>query len=114
MYTRHVHIFGVLYKNTERLLMTDIFDVKMSPKATKDLKKVPLYIALKLDSWIESVGHSGLAEVKKIPGYHDEPLKGDRKGQRSIRLNIAYRAIYVIKNGVVSFVEIQEVNKHDY
>lgn len=45
--------------------MTDIFDVKMSPKATKNLKKVPLYIALKLDSWIESVGHSGLAEVNK-------------------------------------------------
>ncbi len=54
---------------------------------------------------IEDVGHRGLSEVRKIPGYHDEPLKGKRKGQRSIRLNIAYRAIYAInKEGVVNFV----------
>lgn len=25
------------------------------------------------------LGHSGLSEIKKISGYHDEPLKGDRK-----------------------------------
>jgi len=95
--------------------MEDIFNVRLSTKATKDLKKVPLPIALKLEAWIEDVGHRGLSEVRKIPGYHDEPLKGIRKGQRSIRLNIAYRAIYVInKAGMVHFVEIQEVNKHEY
>lgn len=95
--------------------MTDIFNVRLSGKANKDLKKVPLPIAIKLGAWIEDVGQRGLAEVRKISSYHDEPLKGKRKGQRSIRLNIAYRAIYIIdKAGVVSFVEIQEVNKHDY
>lgn len=51
--------------------MTDIFDVKLSTKANKDLKKVPLYIALKLQAWIEDVGHRGLTEVRKIPGYPD-------------------------------------------
>ncbi len=94
--------------------MKDIFDVKLSAKAYKDLKKVPLNIALKLQAWVDAVGHKGLSEIRKIPGYHDEPLKGDRKGQRSIRLNIAYRAFYVIKDDVISFVEIQEVNKHEY
>jgi toxin HigB-1 len=95
--------------------MTDIYDVRLSAKANRDLKKIPLPIALKLASWIEDVGHRGLAEVRKISGYHDEPLKGKRKGQRSIRLNKAYRAIYIIDQaGVVTFVEIQEVNKHDY
>lgn len=78
------------------------------------MKKVPLQIAIKLQSWADAVGHRGLSEVRKIPGYHDEPLKGKRAGQRSIRLNIAYRAIYVIKKGVINFVEIQEVNKHGY
>ncbi len=39
----------------------------------------------------------GLSEVRKVPGYHDEPLKGQRKGQRSIRLSRSYRAIYVIE-----------------
>lgn len=95
--------------------MKDIFDVKLSARAYKDLKKVPLSILFKLEAWIEDVGHRGLTEVRKIPGYHDEPLKGKREGQRSIRLNIAYRAIYIInKSSVVKFVEIQEVNKHEY
>ena len=31
-------------------------------------------------------------------------FKGERKGKRSIRLNIAYRAIYTIKeNGIIEF-----------
>ena len=48
-------------------------------------------------------------------GYHDEPLKGRRLGQRSIRLNKAYRAIYELKNnGTTELVHIEEVNKHDY
>ncbi|HEU5282068.1 MAG TPA: hypothetical protein VFU82_08835 [Gammaproteobacteria bacterium] len=94
--------------------MTDIFSVRLSAKADKDLRKIPLAIAIKLEAWIEDVGERGLSEVRKTKGYHDEPLKGKRAGQRSIRLNIAYRAIYIIKSGVISFVEIQEVNKHDY
>lgn len=95
--------------------MKDIYDIKITTKALKDLKKVPLPIALKLQAWIEAVGHNGLNEIRKISGYHDEPLKGKRKGQRSIRLNIAYRAIYTVnKKGIISFVEIQEVNKHEY
>lgn len=56
----------------------------------------------------------GLDEVRKIPGYHDEPLRGDRRGQRSIRLSRHYRAIYAIKKDVFEFVEILEVNKHEY
>jgi proteic killer suppression protein len=55
-----------------------------------------------------------LEEVRKAPGYHDEPLKGDRLGQRSIRLSRSYRAIYEIKSSNVEFVSIKEVSKHDY
>ena len=95
--------------------MKDIFSVKLSAKAKRDLKKVPLQIALKLNAWIEDVGYRGLNEVRKILGYHDEPLKGQRKGQRSIRLNIAYRAIYIIdKSDLVHFIEVAEINKHEY
>lgn len=50
-----------------------------------------------------------------IPGYHDEPLKGNRTGQRSIRLSKAYRAIYIIDNDDnIEIVKVLEVNKHDY
>jgi len=56
-----------------------------------------------------------LEEVRKIPGYHDEPLKGRRAGQRSIRLSKAYRAIYVLlESGSIEFVSVEEVSKHDY
>ena len=70
---------------------------------------------IKLFEWIDAVSHDGLTEVSKIPGYYDEPLKGQRKGQRSIRLSKAYRAIYEVgNNGQSEIVEIIEVNKHDY
>ena len=53
--------------------------------------------------------------LRKLPGYHDEPLKGDRLGQRSIRLNKAYRAIYIQeKDGAINLIIIEEVNKHEY
>ena len=93
----------------------DIYAVVLTDSAKKDLKKVPLPVALKLQSWIDAVGNDGLREVRKVSGYHDEPLKGKRKNQRSIRLNRSYRAIYIIsENQQISFVEIREVNKHDY
>ncbi len=53
--------------------------------------------------------------VRKVPGFHDEPLRGKRQGQRSIRLNKAYRAIYVVdSSGNTHIAEILEVNKHEY
>ncbi len=92
----------------------DIFQVLLSKKAEKSLEKLPSYIAIKLLSWVDAVQHQGLREVRKIPGYHDEPLKGDRFGERSIRLSKAYRAIYLVKKDGIEFVEIMEVNKHAY
>lgn len=95
--------------------MNDIVNVQLSPRALKDMKKIPLHVAIKLHSWMDNVVHHGLSEVRKIPGYHDEPLKGERLGQRSIRLNRSYRAIYVIENNEsLRFVEILEVTKHEY
>ncbi len=84
-----------------------IFDVRIFLYALKLLRKLPKFIAEKLASWVDSVEHDGLEEVRKVPGFHDEPLKGDRKGQRSIRLNKAYRAIYVVRSGEsIEFVSV--------
>jgi proteic killer suppression protein len=89
--------------------------VVITKSAEKDLSKVPKYIADKLDGWVESVETDGIEEVRKIPGFHDEPLKGVRKGQRSIRLSRSYRAIYELKkDGKIEFISIEEVNKHGY
>ena len=88
--------------------------VHLSRQAQKDLVSVPRHIAIKLGAWVADVAVRGVYEVRKVPGYHDEPLKGTRAGQRSIRLSRAYRAIYIIGNDGVEFVSVEEVNKHDY
>lgn len=93
----------------------DIFEVALSKKAAHDLKRLPTHIIFKLQTWVDGVKTHGLREMKKRPGFHDEPLKGKRQGQRSIRLNKAYRAIYIIDtSGAIHFIEVIEVNKHEY
>jgi proteic killer suppression protein len=79
----------------------------------KDLKKIPENIRKKFIFWVFQVESLGVREVRKYKGYHDEPLKGDRRGQRSIRLNKSYRAIYREVDGEVEILML-EVNKHDY
>ena len=89
--------------------------VELSRRALKDVRKVPIQIARALQEWVAAVKLVGLREVRKSPGYHDEPLKGARKGQRSIRLSRSYRAIYEIRRDhTVEFVCVKEVTKHDY
>ena len=68
---------------------------------------------MKLKFWISAVELLGIQEVRKNKGFHDEPLKGVRKGQRSIRLIKAYRAIYIEEKGEIHLVLIVEVNKHE-
>lgn len=87
--------------------------VSRSKAFEKQLTKVPDFIRKKVIFWVFLVESNGLAEVMKSPGFHDEPLKGERKGQRSVRMNRAYRLIYhVIQNRI--HIELLEVNKHDY
>ena len=89
--------------------------IALTRGAEKDIIKVPNYIKEKLLLWVDSVERLGLIKVRTIPGYHDEPLKGDRSGQRSVRLNKAYRAIYIEnEQKEIVIISIIEVNKHDY
>lgn len=83
--------------------------------AKRGLRKAPGHIQRKFATWVQTVELLGLERVRQIPGYHDEPLKGPRTGQRSIRLNKAYRAIYrVKKDGSVEFASVEEVHHHEY
>ena len=84
-------------------------------RVVKNLRKVPHEVRAKLLAWAEAVELEGLPYVRKIPGFHDEPLLGRRKGQRSVRLSLKWRAIYeVSQSGAVTLVEVQEVTAHDY
>ncbi len=93
----------------------DIFHIEITKNAQKDLAKIPGFIKDKLLLWVDAVERLGIYEIRKTPGFHDEPLKGDRNGQRSIRLNRAYRAIYIEdKSKILHLISIIEVNKHEY
>lgn len=89
--------------------------VIFTKQAAKSLKKLPQYIVSKLKVWVASVELSGIYEIRKHPGFHDEPLKGERKGERSVRLNNAYRLIYIESNeGEITILMVKEITKHEY
>ena len=66
----------------------------LSARALKQLAKVPKHVAEKLLEWVDAVESLGLPEVRKIPGYHDKPLRGRRQGQRSIRLRTRAQIVF--------------------
>ena len=88
--------------------------VEFSHRVHKDLDKVPSYIRSKFYVWLKTIDEIGLERTRIISGFHDEPLKGKRLDQRSVRLNRAYRAIYVLKESKIKVIHILEVTKHDY
>ena len=55
-----------------------IFRVEITRHTEKQLRKLPRHIVDNLMIWVAAVEHDGLEQVRKIPGYHDEPLQGDR------------------------------------
>lgn len=59
--------------------------VTLAKAAQKALKRCPQHIVVKLLGWVDLVENEGLENARRIPGYHDEPLRGPREGQRSIR-----------------------------
>jgi proteic killer suppression protein len=84
---------------------------------TKQLEKqirkgqIPMYILIKLQDWVEEIVERGLENVRKIPGYHDEPCVGQMKGFRSIRLGKGWRAYYYMNERTIM---VQRVDKHEY
>lgn len=89
--------------------------VEFTRASEKQLKKAPKHVVTKLSMWVDSVLQLGLEATRKVPGYHDEPLQGAKKGRRSIRLNRQWRAEYtVMMDDEGRIVVIMEVHAHDY
>lgn len=63
-----------------------IFRVLLSRRVERALVALPPHVVSKLKAWVDMVADEGLENARKVPGFHDEPLKGERKGQRSIAL----------------------------
>ena len=76
-------------------------------------KRIPKEIVKKYTIWKTIVTMNGPYALRKFPGLNDEALRGDRKGQRSSRLNIQYRVVYkIIDNEIV--VKVIEITPHKY
>ena len=91
--------------------------IEISRFAAKQIEKLPYFILKSIQDWQNTIEEDGLAMTRKIPGYHDEPLKGNRLGQRSIKLNRSWRLIYEeheFENETWITITVVEVNKHAY
>ena len=86
-------------------------------KEHRDIEKIcsnlPLNIAKKYELWKNIIFRHGPEKLKEFPGFHDEKLKGERKGQRSSRLSDQYRVIYTVKRDIVTIFVI-EITLHKY
>ena len=89
--------------------------VNLSKRTERRIKTLPKQIAVNLFLWKREIEAHGVEVVKKIPGYHDEPLQGKLKGfVRSVRLGLGYRLFYRIIEGKVKCLLVEDVNRHDY
>lgn len=90
-------------------------DIVDFSQVKKQLVKVPKEVIKRLQRWAKYVQTIGLRETRKIPGFHDEPLKGKLAGKRSVRLGIQWRVIYTLeKDGTINIVKVEEVVPHEY
>ena len=53
----------------------------------KDLMKTPKAIVVKFQKWVSDIEKYGLEAVRKVRGWHDHTLRGDRAGERAILIN---------------------------
>jgi len=79
----------------------------------RTVKRLPPWIAKEYETWKDLIYRHGPDILRQYRGYHDEPLKGKRKGQRSSRLSRQYRVIYVADRKTIT-VYVLEVNPHEY
>ena len=57
--------------------------VVASKLATKQLRKAPPQVRNAFAYWIALIAEHGLLKVRKIPGFHDEPIAvGPHAGER--------------------------------
>ncbi len=88
--------------------------ILLSRAAKRQLDKVPQHVYRKYLYWVDLLKDIGLREARRYKGFHDEPLKGKRLKQRSVRLSRAYRVIYQEVGQSLEVIEVLEVNKHEY
>ncbi len=90
-----------------------MWNIKEHRDISKTCKKVPIQVVKKYELWKYIVRRHGPDKLREFPGFHDEKLTGKRKKQRSSRLSLKYRVIYMVKQDIVT-VSVLEINPHKY
>ena len=88
--------------------------VIITKSAEKQATRAPQYIRDNLLYWKKEVELFGIQAIRQHKGYHDEPLKGKRLGERSIRLSRQWRAFYLEKKNGIIEIYVLEVTPHEY
>ncbi|MBL7545855.1 MAG: hypothetical protein JNL11_18705 [Bdellovibrionaceae bacterium] len=90
--------------------------IEIGHDAAKLIKnfRVPKAVLKNFDKWKDSVKKQGLLEVRKIPGYHDEPYE-KVIGARSFRLSDGWRVFYKIENqDGKEIISVFKISLHEY
>jgi mRNA-degrading endonuclease RelE of RelBE toxin-antitoxin system len=90
-----------------------MWNIREHREIPKTIRRLPLWIAKEYETWKDLVYRHGPGILHEFPGYHDEQLKGERKGQRSSRLSRQYRVIYTVDKNIVT-IYVLEITPHDY
>lgn len=90
-----------------------MWHIKERRDIEKTCSKLPLNIVKKYELWKNIIFRHGPEKLKEFPGFHDEKLKGERKGQRSSRLSDQYGVIYTVERDIVT-VFVIEITPHNY
>ncbi len=90
-----------------------MWHIKEHHDIAKICRKIPLDVVKKYELWKDIVFRHGPEKLREFPGFHDERLKGERKGQRSSRLSLQYRVIYRVERDIVT-VFVLEITPHKY
>ena len=80
---------------------------------SRTLSKLPQEVLKRYEKWKDIVRISGPQGLRAIKGFHDEALRGERRGQRSSRLSQQYRVIYEVSAKEV-LVYVLDLTAHDY
>jgi proteic killer suppression protein len=79
---------------------TELLHSRQSSKRFKAVERIALRKLRQLDAATD------LGDLASPPGNHLEALKGDRRGQHSIRINDQWRICFVWRDGDAFDVEI--------
>ncbi|OGR89661.1 MAG: addiction module toxin [Elusimicrobia bacterium RIFCSPLOWO2_01_FULL_59_12] len=90
-----------------------MWQIREHRDVAKIVRRLPPWIVKEYETWKDLVFRHGPEALRQFHGYHDEQLKGERKGQRSSRLSRQYRVIYVLDRNIVT-VYVLEITPHHY